>query len=213
MTRLFLALLLSSFAVAAHGRRDGAPTDSWVLVRDNNSTSMQGDFGDIELARRHLRELGPGYLWFRHGGKAYVLRDGKVIADLEAAMRPQEELGEEQSRLGQRQAELGEQQAKMGEKQAALGQRQAEIAMRRASRGMRGERDESGDREAEQEMSETQRELSKAQQTIGREQQRMGKEQQKMGDEQRRLSNEVRRKVEQVIASSLRDGTAKEVSD
>jgi hypothetical protein len=34
-----------------------------------------------------------------------------------------------------------------------------------------------------------------------------------MGEEQRRLSREVERKVQELIASSLRDGSAKPVQD
>jgi hypothetical protein len=206
MPRLLLALALLAPAAYAH-------EDSWVLVGGRDNVSMHGDFHDVTIAQRHLRELGAGYIWFRHDGKAYVIKDGKIVAEVEAAMKPQEELGEEQGRLGQRQSELGAQQARLGKKQAALGQKQADLAMHRASRDMNGEHATADDREAERELSETQRELSRAQQTLGREQAKMGREQQKMGEQQRQLSKEFERKMEKLIATSLRDGTATPVND
>jgi hypothetical protein len=204
MTSILLALALVAGA--------STQTESWVLVRDSRTTSMHGDMEDLRVAKHHLRELGPGYLWFRRGGKAYVVKDGKVVDAIEEALKPQEELGEEQSRLGEQQSRLGEQQSKLGERQSALGARQAQVAMRRAQRELNGERPPR-DRESEQELAETQRELSKAQQALGREQQKMGREQQKLGDQQRELSRKVERRVDELIAASLRDGTARPVQD
>jgi len=81
--------------------------DAWVVVRDDRSSTMHGDMDDLRLARRHLREFGPGYLWFRHDGKEYVVRDGAAIKTIEEAVQPQEELGKTQGDLGRRQADLG----------------------------------------------------------------------------------------------------------
>lgn len=204
MTSFLLALALVASA--------SSETESWVLVRDSRTTSMHGDLDDLRVAKSHLREVGPGYLWFRRGGKAYLVKDGKVVEEIEAVTKPQEELGEEQSRLGEQQSRLGEQQAKLGERQAALGQKQAEIALRRASRELNGDH-QARDREAEQDLADTQRELSKAQQALGREQQKMGREQQKLGEQQRELSRKVERRVDELIAASLRNGTARPVGD
>jgi bla regulator protein BlaR1 len=212
MTRLFLALALLAPAVFAHDD-DSTEGTSWVLVRDEHTTSMHGDMKDLKLARRHLRRLGPGFLWFRHDGEEYVVQDGKVIEQIEAAVRPQEELGSEQARLGQRQAELGQQQSRLGQKQGRLGQQQAETAMGRSHRDVKGERPRAADREAEEDLEATQRELSRAQETLGREQEKLGREQEKMGAQQQKLSKEFQRKVESLIVASLHDGTAKPVRD
>jgi bla regulator protein BlaR1 len=214
MTRLFLALALMAPAALAHDDEDASDNGTaWVLVRDDRTVSMHGSMKDLKLARRHLRELGPGYLWFRRDGKQYVLKDGKAVAQIEDAARPQEDLGSEQSRLGQRQSELGQEQARLGHKQAELGHKQAETALRRAHRELNGNRPEAVDRETEQELEETQRELSRAEETLGREQEKLGREQEKMGSQQQKMSQEVERKVEALIVSSLRDGTAKLVHD
>jgi hypothetical protein len=214
MTRLLLALILVAPAVLAHDDDDEVETGTaWVLVRDAHSSSMNGSMKDLKVARRHLHELPAPFLWFRKDGKQYVVRDGKMIDQLQEAARPQEELGAEQARLGQRQAELGQQQAGLGRRQAELGNEQARTAMRRAHREMNGERSRPVDREAEQESEETQRELSKAQQTLGREQEKLGYEQQKLGEQQQKLSRQFQRKVEELIATALQKGAAKPVQD
>jgi len=208
MTRFLAALtLLSALPVAAHD----ADEDSWVVVRDDKSATMHGDIGDLKIARRHLREFGPGYLWFRHDGKEYVVRDGAVIKAIDEMTRPQEDLGQAQSELGRRQSDLGHQQAKLGEQQARLGQRQAEVSLREAHRGLRGERTDKRDRDEQREIDDLQRELSKAQETLGREQEKIGHEQEKMGREQEKLSKKVQRKVEELIEASLKNGAAKRV--
>src|SRR5476651_2486530 len=118
MTRLFLALALMAPAALAHDTVASEGRTPWVLVHDENSVSMSGDTKDLKLARRHLRELGPEFLWFRHDGKQYVVQDKKVIAQLAEAAKPQEELGAEQSRLGQRQSELGRSEEHTSEHQS-----------------------------------------------------------------------------------------------
>jgi bla regulator protein BlaR1 len=210
MTRLLLALILLA-TTSALARNPG--DDAWVFVRGSDNSSMRGDMRDLTTARKHLAQLGPGYLWFRHDGKEYVVQDGKLIEELEAMERPQQELGEEQGRLGQKQAQLGQEQGELGRKQGELGRAQADTAMRRANREMNGEKVQPLDRESLQELSETQRELARAQETLGNEQQKMGREQQKLGEQQHRLSKELQHKMEELIASSIRDGKAKLVHD
>jgi bla regulator protein BlaR1 len=210
MTRLLLALTLlgSSSALASN-----AGDDAWVMVQSNDGSSMHGDLRDLGIARSHLRELGPGYLWFRRDGKEYIVKNGALTDELEQLSRPQRELGEEQSLLGKKQSELGKEQGELGRKQGELGRAQADAAMRRASRAQNGEKTEPRDREEESETAETQRELSRAQETLGREQEKMGREQQKLGEQQRKLSKEFERKVQELIVSSIHDGAARLVHD
>jgi bla regulator protein BlaR1 len=159
-----------------------AAEDGWVVVRGERSATMHGDSGDLRVARRYLKDFGPDYLWFRHDGKEYVVRDGKAIEQIEEAVRPQEELGEKQGKLGQHQARLGQQQAQLG--------------MRQARAALHGDDSE-------------QRELGDAQEAIGKEQEKIGREQEKMGRLQETLAKEVERKVAQLIETSLKDGSAK----
>src|SRR2546426_754022 len=129
MKRLLALTLAVAPAALAHDDR----RDSWVVVRSDKGATMHGDISDLESARKHLKEFGTGYLWFRRDGRQYVVRDGKVLEAIEEAVKPQEELGEEQGHLGERQADLGRQQAKLGAQQAELGHAQARMALRRES--------------------------------------------------------------------------------
>jgi hypothetical protein len=177
MKRLLLAALVCAPAAFAS-------ENAWVVVHDGNNVNMSGNLRDLDRARSHLKDLGPEYLWFRHDGREYVVRDGKVLEQIEEVIRPQQELGQEQGRLGKHQARLGQQQAK-------LGMRQAEAALH-------------GD-EAEQ------RELGNAQEALGREQEKIGREQEKMGKQQEKLARETERRIAQLIDTSIKDGTAKPV--
>jgi hypothetical protein len=163
---LLLALMLASGG------------DAWVLVHKNNS-SMSGNMSDLKKARSFMSKLGPDYLWFRHGGKEYLVRDGKTIDALNEAMRPQMELGQEQGRLGQKQGELGQQQAQLGMEQARS----------------------SDDPKA-------QRELGRAQEALGHEQEKLGEEQRKLGEQQKALAKEVERQIAKVMDESIKNGTA-----
>jgi len=203
MRRVLALTLALAPAVLAHDDEG----DSWIVVRGDKGATMHGDVSDLKLARRYLKDFGPGYLWFRRDGKEYVVRDGKVIDAIEEAVRPQEELGQEQARLGERQAGLGQQQAKLGAQQAELGQAQARAALRRAAVEERR-----GDRDQARELEETMKELSRAQEVLGREQEKIGREQERMGRQQERLAKAVQRKVEELIEASLREGRAQQVN-
>jgi len=78
MKRLLALTLAFAPAVVAHDDED-----SWIVVRGDKGATMHGDIADLKLARRYLKDFGPGYLWFRRDGKEYVVRDGKVIEAIE----------------------------------------------------------------------------------------------------------------------------------
>src|SRR4051812_46008262 len=103
MTRLVPALVFV-FSIAAFARPDEGEL-AWVVVRGDRGVSMHGDTRDLKAARKQFADFGPEYLWFRRDGKEYVVRDGKVVDQIEEATRPQGELGSEQARLGQRQSD------------------------------------------------------------------------------------------------------------
>src|SRR6202012_3873459 len=120
-------LALLAPAALAHDKDDDSD-DAWVFVRSDDNSSMHGDLRDLKRARKFLGDQGPGYLWFRRDGKEYIVRDDKLVQEIDALERPQQELGEEQSRLGRKQSELGKEQSKLGKRQGELGQAQAEMA-------------------------------------------------------------------------------------
>jgi bla regulator protein BlaR1 len=153
--------------------------NAWVLVH-GHSSSMSGTTEDLRQARSYMAKLGDDFLWFRRDGKEYVVQDGKVIDSLKEALRPQIELGQEQTKLGMKQSELGQQQSELGQKQAEA----------------------STDPTA-------QAELGKAQRTLGEEQRKLGEEQRKLGEQQRVAAKESERQVARVMDESIKNGTAR----
>jgi hypothetical protein len=208
MTRLLPALVFVSSMAAFAGPDDGDLV--WVVVRGDGGVSMHGDTRDLKAARKYFAEFGPDYLWFRREGKAYVVRDGKVIEQIEEARRPQEELGSEQARLGQRQSDLGRQQSQLGRQQSELGQKQARRARADARRQLDGEKPGADD-DDQRDLAKLQQYLSRMQEKLGREQAKLGREQAKMGHQQQALSRELERKIEETIVASLKNGLAKPV--
>ena len=59
-------------------------TDAWVLVRDEQRVTMSGDLSNLRTAQKLMKKFGPKFLWFRHGGKEYVVREGEVLKRAEA---------------------------------------------------------------------------------------------------------------------------------
>src|SRR5260221_6060723 len=157
MKTIACALLLFSSAALAS-------KDAWVFVRDEDSVSMHGDTRDLESARSHLRESGPAFLWFRRDGKAYIVREGAALKEIDELADQQGELGAVQGRLGKAQGELGRQQGQLGRQQGEAGREQARKALREARRALDGKRAHRDDDDGEAE--DAQEELGKAQEAL-----------------------------------------------
>src|SRR5690348_6179936 len=137
--------------------------DAWVLVQDEQRVSMSGSVkDDLEPARKLLKELGPGYLWFRHSGKQYVVRDGKDLHQVLQAAQGDPAVEAHEARLEQQDQELERQQRKIDRHEAAIEEWEDQ-----------GANDEL--RKARQELQRAQQELSRLQERLGREQERLGR--------------------------------------
>ena len=139
----------------AERRADHGSEDGYALVRPHGrgaSVSGNGaDWNDIEAVKRKI----PGdFLWFRDGGKAYVVQDAGVLAKFIDAWAPVDRLGEEMDGYG-------EQMDQHGEVMEALGR-----DMERAAVSI----DRGHDRGLERTMK-----------TLGREQERLGRQMEKLG--------------------------------
>jgi beta-lactamase regulating signal transducer with metallopeptidase domain len=82
-------------------RADRASEDGYALVRPNGRGASIGgngaDWDDIEAAKRKI----PGdFLWFRQGGKGYVVRDPGVLARFIDAWAPVDRLGADMEGFG-----------------------------------------------------------------------------------------------------------------
>jgi beta-lactamase regulating signal transducer with metallopeptidase domain len=98
----------------------------FVLFSDGENTTMSGRSGDAERARRHSRP-GEPLLWFRYGGREYVVRDRGVLRQVEELWEPVGRIGEEQGRIGAQQGEIGAEQGRIGAKLGEIGARQGRV--------------------------------------------------------------------------------------
>jgi bla regulator protein blaR1 len=142
------ASLLAPFAAArAALTGDLAPQDderrqkgerelNYVLFVNDHHTTMDGSMRDIDRARRFKRP-GEPMLWFRHGGREYVIRDRALLSQIEATWALVNVLGNEQGLLGGRQGELGALQGEIGARQGEIGAAQGKLGGRQ---GVLGER-------------------------------------------------------------------------
>ncbi|MFB3904345.1 MAG: M56 family metallopeptidase [Acidobacteriota bacterium] len=119
---------------AAPQRSSGEEDLNCVLLLDGDHTIMSGSSADKDRARSFQKGSEP-LLWFRRGGREYVVRDPAVLSQVEEIFRPLRQIGKEQAEIGSKQAEIGSRQAEIGTKQAAIGRKQAEIGARQAEIG------------------------------------------------------------------------------
>ena len=185
--------------------------DSYVLsYGDTNVVNIDGDVDYRDLRRVYGRQ----FFWFRHDGRAYVVRDAVTIHNLIDLYRPQSELGREQGELGRKQGELGRKQGELGRRQGELGREQGRIGAEEA-RLSRYDDDDPSAIARHRELDRRQRELSRRQEDLGREQGALGREQSKLGEEQSRLgdrqsalSREIERKLRPMLDEMIRKGVA-----
>lgn len=105
----------------------GFADEAYALVRPGEKgTSGSGnraDWKEIEAAKRAI----PGeFLWFRHDGKGYVVRDAGVVAKVVDAWAPVRRLGDEMDVYGREMDQHGKAMEALGRKMenAAEGARQ-----------------------------------------------------------------------------------------
>jgi beta-lactamase regulating signal transducer with metallopeptidase domain len=199
--------------------------EEYVLLSANGSSTMNGSTADIGRAKKLL---GPGekeILWFRHGGKEYVVRDPQTLKAAFALFAPQAELGSRQAELGSRQAELGSRQAALGAEQAKLGAKQARLGAEQARVASDEARETTDGREVNNRLARQQDELSgqqdalgrqqdelgKQQDELGKQQDELGKQQDELGRQQDKLAREAEEKFKVLVSDAISRGIAREV--
>jgi len=165
--------------------------ESFVLIKGGSESSyMHGSTNDYRVVQS-LRSGKEPLLYFRRGGKSYVVRDAALLREAEAIVKPQQELGKRQGELGSRQGDLGK-------KQGNLGRQQAAAALRQVSGGRA-------------EAARVQAELGRQQAELGRQQAELGRQQAVLGAEQARLAKVATAKLRALTDEALRRGLAQEV--
>jgi bla regulator protein BlaR1 len=104
---------------------------NYIFFVDDDHTTMSGATEDVERARR-LKRPGEPMLWFRHGGREYVLRDPATLRRIAAMWGPANAIGDAQGQLGGKQGALGATQGMIGARQGELGAQQGMIGDRQS---------------------------------------------------------------------------------
>ena len=176
--------------------KDGGDGTSWVLLYGDDAATMNGSMENLKAARLLRVNSKEEILWFRHGGKEYVVRDA-------ATLKQAKELFETEAELRTRQAELGARQGELGARQAALG---AELSSLGANRARRGGADRDLDKREKRidaqmdEIGHQQEELAHQQSAVEKQQEALGREQEA---ESRRVEKELRSLMDRAIQSRL----------
>ena len=185
---------------------------------------MSGTNSDLRRAKSFRYEVGEEYIWFRHDGKEYIVRDPATVKAARKLFEPQQELGQQQAELGAQQAKLGELQAKLGEQQRAIRTTMPDFSrdIERLKERMRSARtsEELGDVQAllgdlQAKVAEQQAKIGNQQGKLGEQQALLGEQlaelgsrQGKLGEQQERLAEEASEKLKKLLDEALKKGIA-----
>ena len=221
--------------------RTGPPEEkpaglNFVMFFDDHTTTMSGSMRDIERARR-FRRSGERILWFRQGGREYVVRDTALLDRVAALWVPVNELGEQQGKLGEkqgalgakqgelgeRQGELGAEQGRLGERQGRLGERQGVLANRESRRMTERER-AAFDREHEtmeremrdldrkmEALNDRMREFDKPMRELDEQMEALNGEMEALGEQMEAASKKAEREMHTLIERAVASGAAEVV--
>lgn len=163
--------------------------------------SDQSDWKRFEWLKAQAR--GP-FVWFWLDGAEHTSDDAQVVADVRAAMKPIELLGQKQGKLGAKQGQLGARQGRIG---ARLGMMSARLAQLQVQAGLAGDRDAASQRD----IAALQREIetiSRQQRPLGDEMGRLGAEMGRLGSEMGRVSEQAKKAVRLRLERAVREGRA-----
>jgi hypothetical protein len=176
--------------------------------------------GDGALRRLQKTEKAP-FLWFRHEGRDYVIRDPRLIERAEQIVEPQSRLGKAQGELGGVQGELGGQQGRVGSEQGEYGRQIAGLAYRESelrSKLRRQNLSASEERRLEAELDEIEelrvrvqaamQSLARGQGQMAARQAGLARRQAELARRQAEVSRIVTRDLQALVREALRDGRA-----
>jgi beta-lactamase regulating signal transducer with metallopeptidase domain len=101
------------------------------VLFDGDSLIVNGNDADSRTAYRYYKPPVP-MLWYRSGGKSYVIHDADIIQEAREAYSSVTDVAREQGELAGRQGALAGEQAGLAAREAALAARESELDGRRA---------------------------------------------------------------------------------
>ena len=203
-----------------------AAGNSYIAVLNHSvMISDSGDTEELAQAKALHAKIGGDFIWFKHEGKDYVIRDRATIDRALELYKPMHDLDAQQDELGKQQDELGKQQDALGDQMEEvklkipdmtaelehIKERMREIAEKGGTPSEIGEvQSELG--ELQGRIGEIQSEAGNAQSKIGRQQGELGRKQGEIGRRQGeigRKQGELSRKAVQQTQGILDDARAK----
>lgn len=223
-------LLATADASSAHGIEIRSAGYSFVHGGDmpivlmdpttRESFGIWNSEGDGALRRLQKTEKGP-FLWFRHEGRDYVIRDPRLIERAEQIVEPQSRLGKAQGELGGMQGELGGQQGEIGSEQGEYGRQIADLAYRESelrSKLRRQHLSAAEERRLEAKLDElhelrvrvqaAMQSLARGQGEMATRQAGLARRQAELARRQAEVSRIVTRDLQALVREALRDGRA-----
>lgn len=98
--------------------------DAFALVRDTeHGTNMAGDSADWDDIKEVKRSVSGDFLWFRDGGKSWVVQDPAVLAKANAAWANVDKLGKEMDGYGRQMDVHGKKMEALGHEMELAGAR------------------------------------------------------------------------------------------
>nr|WP_295943927.1 M56 family metallopeptidase [uncultured Xanthomonas sp.] len=181
--------------------RNGQIEQSYVRVKGNHST-MSGSSDELASMKRETQGDG---LWFRRGGKRYVVHDPALLARFDALFEPIGKLGAQQGELGKRQGALGREQGELGREQGKLAQEAAARALARIDMDAVAAKAQAN---AQAALAQRQDALSAKMRALGEQQAALGRQQGEMGARQGELSAQIDREVDRLFDAAIAAGNA-----
>ncbi|MCW0439068.1 hypothetical protein NB723_004032 [Xanthomonas sacchari] len=180
---------------------NGKIEQSYVRVKGNHST-MSGSSDELASMKRETQGDG---LWFRRGGKRYVVHDPALLARFDALFEPIGKLGAQQGELGKRQGALGREQGELGREQGKLVRESIALAADRMdSNGIAAK----AQARAQTELAQRQDALSAKMRALGEQQAALGRQQGELGARQGELSAQIDREVDRLFDAAIAAGNA-----
>ncbi len=180
---------------------NGQLEQSYVRVKGNHST-MSGSSDELASMKRETQGDG---LWFRRGGKRYVVHDPALLARFDALFEPIGKLGAQQGELGKRQGALGREQGELGREQGKLVRESIALAADRMdSNGIAAK----AQARAQTELAQRQDALSAKMRALGEQQAALVRQQGELGARQGELSAQIDREVDRLFDAAIAAGNA-----
>jgi hypothetical protein len=147
MSVLLAAVLACSPGLAAASPAHDPADHSYTYLAKGGGITVFGDSKGVERALRFKRG-DASLLWFREGGKEYIVRDPDTLAQLEAAWTPARELDVEEheldrqrdglerkrDRLDAKRDEIKSRREAVAERESELAERESEASVSAATR-------------------------------------------------------------------------------